>query len=414
MAVKYGSLPFDAQIAFFRKKLALSTRSWADIVHGHHDHAFVVAGANRQALVEDFQVSVQQAIENGTTLAAFRKDFDRIVAEHGWEYNGTRGWRSRVIYETNLRTSYQAGRYTQLQTMDFWQYHHSPASENARQQHLQWDGLILAKDDPFWDTNYPPNGFGCKCTVTGHSKATMQRKGLKPSKSPKLKMRTVEIGTRGPSPRKVQAPDGVGPGWAYAPGRDAWIHAHALPPINLPNGFSALPRIPNIPAHDLMPAPREFSASKILPAMKVGDDEKYANAFLNQFGAAVGKEAVFKDVAGEAIVVSDALFKDFRGEWKINKEPLRSTQLNMLAETIRDPDEVWAWMDWNNLRHKAVAYRVYLSRYHVNGKEALALVVMERGAGWAGVTAHTSKSVSELSAKVEKNRRGVRLYKRRE
>jgi hypothetical protein len=42
---------------------------------------------------------VDKAITGGTTLEDFRKDFDRIVAKHGWDYNGGRNWRSKVIYE---------------------------------------------------------------------------------------------------------------------------------------------------------------------------------------------------------------------------------------------------------------------------------------------------------------------------
>ena len=35
----------------------------------------------------------------------------------GWA-NGGRNWRTRVIFETNLRTSYAAGRWQQLQRIE--------------------------------------------------------------------------------------------------------------------------------------------------------------------------------------------------------------------------------------------------------------------------------------------------------
>ncbi|RMG59197.1 MAG: hypothetical protein D6717_01680 [Gammaproteobacteria bacterium] len=414
MPAAYGSLPFDAQIAFFRRKLAMPSRSWTDIVHEHHDHAFVVAGAMRMALVEDLQAAVQKAISEGTTLQQFRKGFNRIVRDHGWRYRGSRGWRTRVIYETNLRTSYQAGRYTQLQKMDFWQYHHSPSSSDPRPQHLAWSGMILPKDDPFWRTNYPPNGFGCKCTVTGMSRKTLERKGLKVSPSPKLKMRRVKIGTRGPNPRTVTVPEGVGPGFAYPPGRDAWMHTHALPPLDPSRGFPAGPRIPDFPARDLLPSPRKFSANKLLPTFRRGKEEEYARAFLAEFGADIGKPAVFVDATGEPVVISDAMFRDVRGRWKIAKHG-RERYLPMLAAALKDPDEIWVAMEWHHALGKAVIRRRYVAWFELPDGSRPGFAVFEYGRdGWLGVTTFPRNlPADELDGEVEKVRRGIRLYKRK-
>jgi uncharacterized protein with gpF-like domain len=167
---RYGDLPFTEQIEFFRRKLNLPTESWTDIYEAEHDWAFVVAGANRDALVADFREAVERAIADGATLEDFRADFDRIVATHGWSYNGSAGWRSRVIYETNLRSSYQAGRYAQLQegNWPYWEYVHADWVQHPRPLHLAWNGMVLRSDDSWWDTHFPPNGWGCQCTVPPH------------------------------------------------------------------------------------------------------------------------------------------------------------------------------------------------------------------------------------------------------
>ena len=102
---EYQSLPFRESIQFFRQKLNLPTRAWTDIWEGMHSRAFVVAGAVQTELLTDFRTAIDKAIVDGTTLQEFRKDFDKIVNRHGWSYKGGRGWRSRVIYETNLRTA---------------------------------------------------------------------------------------------------------------------------------------------------------------------------------------------------------------------------------------------------------------------------------------------------------------------
>lgn len=257
--VSYGSLPFSEQIAFFRRKLNLPTASWTDIVHEQHDHAFVVAGANKLDLVQDFRQAVDAAIANGETLQQFRKRFDEIVARHGWSYNGGRNWRSRVIYETNLRTSYAAGRYAQLQAvkkfMPFWQYVHSDAVVHPRPMHLAWNGLVLAADDPWWHTHFPPNGWGCQCTVHALDARDLKRIGKDgPDQAPPDNMQTVTVGINGPSPRVVETPAGVDPGFGYAPGKSAFdqlaesvvekaIRLPALPGARALNEILSLPSV---------------------------------------------------------------------------------------------------------------------------------------------------------------------------
>lgn len=210
------SLPFDEAVAFLRQKTAIPTKSYRDVWDAAHSKMFMVAGANSQALVDDFKAAIVKAAEQGLTLEDFRADFDDIVKRHGWQYNGTRGWRSRLIFETNLTSAYAAGRYAQMSEPDtleafpFWQYNHSGAL-HPRVNHKAWDGMVFAADDPFWNTNYPPNGYRCGCFVTPVSRPGLRRLGKsKPDEAPNLD----QLGT--------DQPRGVDPSFAYNPGA-AWL-----------------------------------------------------------------------------------------------------------------------------------------------------------------------------------------------
>jgi len=231
--VAYGSLPFSEQIRFLRSKPNVLTESWLDVYGAEHDAAFMVAGANRADLVADFNAAIGKAIADGATLAEFRRDFDRIVATYGWDYNGGRNWRSRVIYETNLRQSYNAGRWEQLQRLKrvrpYWRYRHSDAVEHPRPVHLSWDGLVLHADDPWWWTHFPANGWGCQCYVEALSERDLRSLGKSgPDQAPPIEMEKVIIGQRSPGgPREVWVPKGIDPGFDYAPGRSRTI---SLPP----------------------------------------------------------------------------------------------------------------------------------------------------------------------------------------
>ena len=225
-SASHTRLPFEEQIAFFRGKLDLPTRSWTDLWEAEHDKAFVVAGAAQEDLVSDLRAAVDRGIADGQTLATFQRDFDAIVAKHGWSYVGGRDWRTRVIYGTNLRTSYAAGRYRQAKDIaerrPYWRYRHSDASERPRQNHLGWDGLILRHDDPWWNTHAPPNGWGCKCYFETLAERDLERLGKSgPDAAPPIVTREVTVGARGPNPRTVRVPEGIDPGWAYAPGQSA-------------------------------------------------------------------------------------------------------------------------------------------------------------------------------------------------
>jgi hypothetical protein len=226
MPINYGSLPFEKSIEAFRDKLNLPTSSWTDIYQGQHARAFVVAGAMKEDILTDFRNIVDKVIAQGMSLEDFRKDFDTIVAKHGWGYNGSRNWRSRVIYETNLYQAHNTGRYAQMQkvkaTRPYWTYHHNDAVEHPRPEHVAIDGLTLHADDPYWDYYYPQNGWGCKCYITTHSKRELERKGIKLGEAPAIEFEEKTIGIRGPSPRTVTVPKGIDPGFAYNPGKAAW------------------------------------------------------------------------------------------------------------------------------------------------------------------------------------------------
>ena len=212
---------FQEQIDFFRKKLNLPTETWQDIQRAAHDRAFVVAGVTKADLLFDLRRAVDQAVQGGS-IGEFRKQFDAIVAKHGWTGWTGQGsaageaWRTRVIYQTNVATSYAAGRRAQLLDPEllarrpYWRYVHADGVAHPRPHHKAWGDakLTLRHDDPFWDTHYPPNGWGCKCRVVavaqpGDGDATEPPDGWHQND---------------PS---TGAPAGIDEGWNYAPGARA-------------------------------------------------------------------------------------------------------------------------------------------------------------------------------------------------
>lgn len=288
------SLPFTEAIDFFRQKVRIPTEHWTDVWRTAHSHGFMVAGAAKDALLSDFQVALRKGIEQGTTLAEFRKDFGTIVKTHGWSHTGTPGWRAGIIYDTNLSTAFSAGRYAQLTEPDtlkafpYWTYIHS-GSRHPRLQHVAWNGLTLAADDPFWSSHYPPNGWRCGCRVSPTSRPDLARMGKKkPDEAPTIETRTW-INPRNGSEHEV--PVGISPGFDYNPGK-AWkdgpkfmpVKAPALrpgepePPVRLPD--SAAAHVAAIKA--FIEAPEgKIEIGKLHPAAAKALGEKTATVLLS-------------------------------------------------------------------------------------------------------------------------------------
>lgn len=164
-SVRYFDLPFEEAIEFFLAKLNLPTRTWKDIWKAMHARSFVVAGAMKEDLLQDLREAVGKGIADGTTLAEFRDDFDSIIEKSGWAYKGGKAWRTAVIFNTNLSTAYAIGNYQQmmdtavLKARPYLRYVKS-SSKNPRVEHQKWANIILPADDPWWNTHYPPNGWG--------------------------------------------------------------------------------------------------------------------------------------------------------------------------------------------------------------------------------------------------------------
>ncbi|MGC4076901.1 MAG: PBECR2 nuclease fold domain-containing protein [Rubrivivax sp.] len=413
----YGSLPFAEQIAFFQRKLNLPTTSYADVIRQEHDWAFVVAGANRDDLVAAFREAVDKVIADGATLEDFRRDFDAIVAKAGWDYNGSRDWRSQVIYRMNLRSSYAAGRYAQLmagiEDLPFWEYVHSDAVEHPRPEHLAWNGLVLPANDPWFQVHFPPNDFGCQCSVRGLSALALQRMGKSgPDQAPPDTMEQRVIGKNSLSgPRVVTVPKGVGPGFDYTPGMSrlesaipSELSAARAADVEaaVPSRLAALPLAParSFAAEQLVRVPGDPASPEVQAA--------YAQAFLDAFGASLDRPVIFTDAVGERLVIGRDLFVAADGSLQAAKGE-RGPFMRMLAEALIDPDEVWTRIEviGRGTSTSALVRRRYVARFAVDGEAEPVLVVFDVGPdGWTAITEPAAANV------VAAQRVGVLLYRR--
>ena len=179
-------LPFAEASAWFRGKLNIPTTKWDELEGSAHGKGFMSAGAYQADLLNELRQMTDKAIDGGTDIRAFRKQFRPLVERYGWQLQGGGpAWRSDLIWRTNIQTAYQAGRWQQFEiaNVEFLKYVHNDGVRNPRPNHLAMDGIILPRTDPFWQINYPPNGWGCKCRAVAATRAEYE------AARPELRMR---------------------------------------------------------------------------------------------------------------------------------------------------------------------------------------------------------------------------------
>lgn len=403
-ASPFGVAP-ERAIAVLRAKVALPTAAWTDLWEGMHAAAFVVAGATKQTLVEDFHGAVTRAIDEGRTLEEFRADFDRIVEEHGWSYRGSRGWRSRVIYQTNMRTAHAAGEWAGIQNtkrlLPYLRYV-TMDDDRVRHQHAAWHNVVLPVDHPWWETHYPPNGWGCRCRVEALSERMLKRLNLTVTDpAPEVQLVPRVIG-EGADAAEVMVPEGIDPGWAYNPGiashgRGA-VLAEGSPekfaPLIAPGapGAEGLPPPPvDAPREPLLPRPATWEEARDLLRRVLGADHR-----------------IFVDPTGQKTVVDIGIVDHAEAKTAayIEEHLGRARYFPLLPELIEDPAEIWVGFSVSETGRVAMRRR-YIRVVRVEKDTYVTLVADRAGALWRGLTFFYGRPTRAKSM-----RTGLLVYRR--
>ncbi|MDR2109715.1 MAG: phage head morphogenesis protein [Spirochaetaceae bacterium] len=251
-------IPKEA-LAYIKNKTPVPGFSYQDIWNEEHATMFTVAKATQIDVLSDIKKAVETAIENGETLEHFRKNLRPILMEKGWwgkkemidpltgkTVNARLGSdrRLKTIYDTNLRSAYQAGRWERSQASASHPYlmYRVGNSQHHREEHLAWEGLILPKDDPWWNRHYPDplRDLGCQCWaqgITEERKRRLEKNGVAvPPSADGTPGYTIPVKTSVPAERYrtyinektgiiERLPVGAGPGFNWDAGQGGRLGA---------------------------------------------------------------------------------------------------------------------------------------------------------------------------------------------
>ena len=397
---EFKGTPFQEAIDFFQSKVRVPTRAYTDLMNRAHSKAFMVAGAMRDDLLCDLQEAIGRAFTAGDTLEDFRKDFDNIVAKYGWKYKGGRNWRTRVIYDTNVRTAYSAGHWQQMQAAKrmrpYGRYLHGP-SIVPRVEHLAWDGKVVPLDDPWWDYRWPPNGWGSKCSVVSVSQRELERNGWTVEHPEADKTIKVTVNTPD-GPMEVETVEGVDPSFAYNPGKSAtgirlsprmmeeakadgtWKHWRPVP-----WGAGSMETWQSLGRPEKLPV--DTMRAKL--AEKADSPEALRPILEKMIG---GQEDFFLTADGAPVLLSvDTL---------MHIQPRRSTFVPLIPELLSDPFEVWMDFEEHEATGRVELKKRYLKRVDTGERETGILMVVQvvKGqlAGWTFIPAERGKYLNNI------------------
>lgn len=222
-------------MAYLEAKGFTTSFHWQDTWAEEHAHAFTVAKAMEMDVLQAIRDDVNRAMRDGVPFEQFRQELTPRLVALGWwgkkpmvdpatgeekivQLGSPR--RLQTIYWANTRSAYAAGQWERAQRtkrgLPYFVYELGP-SEQHRPHHeaIANRPTVLAVDDPFWDTHYPPNGWGCKCRVRQITQFEADEIGA-PEGAPEAKLKEFRNKRTG---EITMVPEGIDPGWHTNPGK---------------------------------------------------------------------------------------------------------------------------------------------------------------------------------------------------
>jgi len=225
----------DDAIALFKAKKLKPTFSYADMVGKAHMQSFTVAKMMDIDMLGQVRASLESAMANGTSFGEWSDGLIPMLQGAGWwgrkevvdpltgqtivaELGSPR--RLETIFRTNMQSAYAEQNWEmiadQSDVAPFLMYD-AVDDHRTRPWHKERDNTILPQDHPWWNKNYPPLGYNCRCGVIQLSAEELEALGKLPNTKPP-KIPTYEW-TNPRTGAKHTYPEGIDPGFDYNVGK---------------------------------------------------------------------------------------------------------------------------------------------------------------------------------------------------
>ncbi len=323
--ISFKLKPKDA-IKYLKNKGYKLTFDYREMMHEAHHKAFTVAKITRLDLLADIKESILKAQKEGLSFQSWKKNIKPILIKKGWWgevevvnpktgeskkiFVGNR--RLKTIFYTNARVAYQvakAKKYYEDDNVVYLKYI-AILDNKTRPSHRALHGTILPKNDPFWQTHYPPNGWNCRCRVRAipaHKKVT-------------------------PTDKRTLPKNAVDADWAYDVREGRFFDKFSGSEVEIKSESNYkdfnLPSAKELNRENFPEAPKTLQKAKT-------DEEaiKTLKEILLD-----NKEKIIIKTPITKVLIDEQMIKHIVKDNKDNRERFA----NFILPTLTDPDEIWA------------------------------------------------------------------------
>lgn len=163
----------DEAVEYFRAKGLRIATDAVERIKAIKEHGFTVTGITKLDILNDYKDILLKAIEEGITLAEFKKQLSERLATRGWvtkddDDGELPPWRLNNIYRTNTAEVYNNAKWSQFQeTIDLIPFVecYSVIDKNTTEKCVWMNGKIFRKDDKVFAKKGRSGGhYGCRRT----------------------------------------------------------------------------------------------------------------------------------------------------------------------------------------------------------------------------------------------------------
>lgn len=170
-------------VEYLKNKKPQVSFDYDELSHSTHKKVFTIAKLMDESLLKDMQDTLVNAIKNGDKFSTWSKIAEEKLKAKGWwgskEVINTKtgevkkthfnSARLKKIFEENSRKAKAKAIYeNQMKSTKPYLKYCTKQDALVRDKHRAFNGIVLPKDDPFWDTHYPHvsmHDYGCRCYV---------------------------------------------------------------------------------------------------------------------------------------------------------------------------------------------------------------------------------------------------------